>query len=428
MAWRGTPIFGFGLVLVVWLAACGVGAWLLSRRTGWAAALGAYGLTTLVVAAVVALAIPRMFPDGVPIRGYGVMVLAGATLGMMMSLHLADRANLSRDVIFSFAVEMFLCGVIGARLLYVIEYWDVAIRRPTLAATLVEALKFTEGGLVVYGGFFGVIASFLWFVYRKKIPAFALADILAPSLLAGVALGRIGCFLNGCCYGGETDRPWAVTFPRYNSPQSLSPPYADQAAAGRFYGLRIAEGEDSGGAGRVVALDRVEPGSPAEEAGLHVGDRVRAINGRDIGSLDDARATIYAAVFDAAPLELTLADGGVRTLAAIDPPPRSRPVHPVQLYSSIDAGLLAWLLWSYYPFRRREGEVTALMLTVHPVSRFLQEIVRVDESAIFGTGMTIAQNVSLALLAAAALLWVYLLRKPAGKLDFPLPASPAPAN
>jgi phosphatidylglycerol:prolipoprotein diacylglycerol transferase len=89
-------------------------------------------------------------------------------------------------------------------------------------------------------------------------------------------------------------------------------------------------------------------------------------------------------------------------------------VHPTQLYSAIDAGLLGWLLWSVYPFRRRDGEAIALMLTIHPVTRFLLEIIRTDEPAVFGTGMSISQNISVVLLACGIALWWYLSRQPRG--------------
>jgi phosphatidylglycerol:prolipoprotein diacylglycerol transferase len=95
-------------------------------------------------------------------------------------------------------------------------------------------------------------------------------------------------------------------------------------------------------------------------------------------------------------------------------PERSRPVHPTQIYSAIDAGLLGWLLWSYFPFRRRDGQCIALLLTIHPITRFLLEVIRTDEPAVFGTGLSISQNISIVLLGCAAALWWYVSRQPAG--------------
>jgi phosphatidylglycerol:prolipoprotein diacylglycerol transferase len=105
-------------------------------------------------------------------------------------------------------------------------------------------------------------------------------------------------------------------------------------------------------------------------------------------------------------------------LITIDRPlPRSLPVHPTQLYSTIDALILCFLLLAYDPFRRRDGELTALMMTVEPITRFLIEGIRTDEAAIWGTPFTISQNISLAFLAVAIGLWIYILRRPA-KLAF----------
>jgi len=90
--------------------------------------------------------------------------------------------------------------------------------------------------------------------------------------------------------------------------------------------------------------------------------------------------------------------------------PRSRPVHPTQLYSTLDGLILALFLWAWYPYRRRDGEVTAWMFTLYPITRFLMESIRTDElKNIFG--MTISQNISLLLLALGVGLWCYLLRE-----------------
>ena len=73
------------------------------------------------------------------------------------------------------------------------------------------------GGLVVYGAFFGGMLGLGLFWWRHRVPLLATADLIAPSMLLGLALGRVGCLLNGCCYGGPCDLPWKVTFP-WNSP------------------------------------------------------------------------------------------------------------------------------------------------------------------------------------------------------------------
>ncbi len=102
---------------------------------------------------------------------------------------------------------------------------------------------------------------------------------------------------------------------------------------------------------------------------------------------------------------------GILRLSLPAPPPCSHPVHPTQIYSSIGALLICLLLLAYDPFRRRDGELWALMLTVYAVTRFLEEVIRTDEPPILGTRMTVSQNVSLLLLLAAMGLWYYLLRQ-----------------
>ena len=157
-----------------------------------------------------------------------------------------------------------------------------------------------------------------------------------------------------------------------------------------------------------------EGGSPAAAGGLKVGDSINAINDVHITSLLDAKLQMLDLFKSQKALRLSLSDGRTIEIPAITMPALSRPVHPTQLYSAIDAGLLGWLLWALYPLRRRDGESIALLLTIHPITRFLLEIIRTDEPAVAGTGMTISQNVSLVLLVCGAALWRYLSRQRRG--------------
>ncbi len=415
LTYNGVPIFGVGVLLLAWLA---FGAWGLAstaKAAGWSTALRAHGPTILIVAAAIALFIPRFFSDGVPIRGYGVMVLIGSVAGILLAIYRAQQARLAPEVIMGLAVAMFIGGVVGARLFYVIEYWNERIHKADWLSTLKAVLSFTEGGLVIYGAFFGAMLAFTWYVRRHRLPGLAIADMIAASMVVGLAFGRIGCLLNGCCYGGESTAPWAVTFPRESGPKTVSPPYSDQASTGRFYGFRIAEASEKDPAPVIVRVDR---DSPADRAGLKVGDVVVRINDRSFKVVDGAYKLIYEALGNGQPLAIRTAAGDVKTIEAIEVPDRSRPVHPTQIYSSITAALLAWMLWSYYPLRRRDGEVTALMITLYPIARYLEEVIRVDEPSMFGTGLSISQNVSVLLLLAAGGMWIWLRRQPAGRLAF----------
>lgn len=389
----GVPLFGWGVLLGVLLAAAAVAAIVLLRRGATPRAIAGHAPAVLLCAAILVL-LPRMVPGGVPIRGYGLMLLVASVTGIAMAVHRARQHGLPADLIYSLVIWMFVVGIAGARLFFVIEYWETRFATLPPGRAMVEMLMFTEGGLVVYGSLIGGSLAFLVFCLRHKLPPLAMADMIAPSLVAGLAIGRIGCLLNGCCYGGACDAPWAVTFP------ISSPAYVDQLAQGRLRGIYLRE-EPLGGEPRVV-LDMGGAGDPATRP------EVVEVNGQRVASLAAAQRLFNNAYWAGEEVSVRLADG--RQVTAVS---RSNPVHPTQLYSAVNAALLAWLTWMFYPFRGRDGAVILLLLTLYPISRFVLEQIRVDEAAIFGTGLSISQNVSLGLLAAAAIGWALLLRRPA---------------
>lgn len=405
--WHGVPIFGVGVLLAVWLVGGGLAIVYSGKQTGWSAETWGY-LPGLLLGVAGIVFVARLFPEGLPIRGYGVMVLTGSVTAIWMVIHRARQAGLNPEVILSLAFGLFIGGIVGARLFYVIEYWDTRFQFEDWSSTLLEIVKFTEGGLVFYGSMIGGAVAFVVLTRRMQLPALALADLIAPSLVVGLAFGRLGCLLNGCCYGGETDRRWAVAFPRD------SIPYMDQVSLGRMFSLRVGPlGEDDP---RPV-VQWVDEDSPAIDAGLQPGMKVAKINGRPVNHLAEARHELILAFDSGLPLQLETDAGQDFELSAIRPL-RSWPVHPTQIYSAINAALLAWVLWSFYPYRRRDGEVIALLVLLYPISRFLLEKIRIDESAVFGTGLSISQNISIVLFVAAIAFWTYLWNQPRGKATF----------
>ena len=114
-------------------------------------------------------------------------------------------------------------------------------------------------------------------------------------------------------------------------------------------------------------------------------------------------------------------------------PPRSRPVYPTQLLSALNAALLCCLVLAIYPMRRRDGVILALGLTIYPVTRFLLEMIRTDESGLFAVDykVTISQAISVGFAALVVALWVYIFMRPrqtalaTWQADRSEPASPA---
>jgi phosphatidylglycerol---prolipoprotein diacylglyceryl transferase len=407
----GLPMFGVGLLLGVWaIFSVGLLAWLVWRQGLNADTMG-YMPILFIVAAIIVWMLPAISDEhGLPIRGFGIMMLIGIVSATALVLRRAKRRGIDPELIYSLILWMVVPGIVAARAFYVMEYWPTlylpVYQQAGLAAVLGAVLNITEGGLVVYGSFMAATAGLLFFAYKHKMPALALADLMAPSMVLGLAFGRLGCLMNGCCFGNVCELPWAITFPTY------SYAYFNQVQRGQMYGFTLSNNPDS----KPVLL-RVDPDSAAAKAGLKPGDVLEKVNGADASTSAD----VYASIIDnlqkpeQEPLRLKTSGGMDVTLPPIKVFQRSLPVHPTQIYSAIDAMLICLLLLAAEPFFRRDGYLFVLMMSVYTVTRFLIEILRTDEAAVSGTGMTISQNISLAFMVIAFALWLYIRCQPLGK-------------
>lgn len=148
---------------------------------------------------------------------YGICVAAGFWLGAWTAARRAPKAGIPADTVWDLLWVLILAGIVGARVLYVLTYWDRDFRNQPAS----EIFMVQHGGLVFHGGFVGAsLAGFLWCA-RRRISGWRMADILAPGLALGHALGRIGCLINGCCYGRRCELPWGIRYPgTYGLPDS----------------------------------------------------------------------------------------------------------------------------------------------------------------------------------------------------------------
>ena len=151
---------------------------------------------------------PILFKIGpLTVYSYGVLVLVAFFAAYVTAEKRAAKAGLSGEIVSDLLVVLFVTGILGARIFYVFQHWE------DFQGNFWRAFMIHEGGLVWYGGFLTAAGSGLLYAAFRKWPILKLADLAAPSLVLGQGIGRLGCFLNGCCYGKETKVFWGVRFP-----------------------------------------------------------------------------------------------------------------------------------------------------------------------------------------------------------------------
>ena len=147
------------------------------------------------------------------IHWYGIMVALGFLAGLWTASRRGLSAGIAAEKILDLGPWLIVGAIVGARTLYVISYWQEQFA----GGSFWDIFKVWNGGLVYYGGLIGATLAGVIYIRRKKLPLWTLADIVAPSIALGYVFGRIGCLLNGCCYGRACDLPWAIRFPPGNA-------------------------------------------------------------------------------------------------------------------------------------------------------------------------------------------------------------------
>lgn len=322
----GLPLVGVGYVVIA--AACfWMGYRLLAGRGR--SAERPWRTLLIWVAAVAAISIPavarRMPWDSIPLFGYGFMLLVGFLSALWLARRHALLAGFDPDLMYDLAFWLLLPGIAGGRLAYLLQYGEHVFTGPDGVPLvgrdlILAAVNLSQGGLVLIGAIFGGAAGFFAFCGIRKIPALQLADVIVPSIFVGIGFGRLGCLLNGCCFGDACSLPWGITFPQGSVPFQ-------------------------------VLAER--------------------------GFVDPAAAA-------------------------------TMPLHPTQIYSSLDGLILAAVTALYLRAPHRPGDVLALGCILCALTRFFIEFLRNDEMGQLGTRLTISQLYSLGILAAGLGLLVYL--------------------
>lgn len=351
------------------------------------------------------------------VPGYGVMLMIGFLLAILWAAHRAMRSGGNPDIILNCGFIALIGGVIGGRAMFVAHYWEQFAARGDALAIAWSIVDITRGGLEFYGGFvlasLGVVAYlFLW---KHSLRWYL--DIVAPSAALGLAIGRVGCFLNGCCYGGVCELPWAVRFPFGSNPQSsqwedkapgaalreellfslgdseLISPVSRQSLAASPQQIDAAQVEQRAArdAHNALLAKLADMSPDARAAAQRELDRATMRLARAVSKYADVRGNMER-------YNLSLAQ--LQSLAAQHP---SLPVHPTQLYSTVTAGLLAFLLSAIYWRRTRDGQVVCTMLILEPMTRWLIEVIRADNPVDTLAVFTISQGIAVGLMATGVL-------------------------
>jgi len=303
--------------------------------------------------------LPDFLPliGGAPIYGYGVMLVIGFFGAMELAKFLARHSRVDPEIFANAALIALVAGVAGSRLSHVLENLSDYTRSDLgFGQNLFNAINIRNGGLTYYGGLLLAGPAVLAYGWYKKMPLRLGMDIIAPCLMIGLGVGRIGCYLNGCCYGAETNVSWAVEFPYH------SDAYLEQARNGE---IRIPPDLLKDGQPRSIEEIKSDPMLTAE---------------RRAELLKEASAQ------------------------------HALPVHPAELYSTITALLIAAFLVAYFTMPHAPGRVFALMLIIEGISRFLLEEVRAEPvfapfgKHLFGT-MSYSMTLSIPLVLLGVILW-----------------------
>ena len=339
------------------------------------------------------------------IYGYGLMLVCGFLLAIYLARWRARRAGEDPEMASRCGLVALIAGVVGARIAYVIENSDrfVHAENPLLAVA-----NISSGGLIYYGGVLLGMVSVLAYVALRRRPLRRYVDIVAVSIMVGLAFGRAGCLLNGCCWGSRCEADWSLSsrFPTYSeslvkigggdnpySPNSGPSPISEAQISRAHQALRDRLGREpsAGQLAETMALS-ADHGDPTA--------LLKQVSVRSDGSAPQTVQWRFKSVADLSPDDWAAAAAS-----------RSLPVRPAQLLGLVNALVLAGVLGLFYRMRRREGEVFALMLILYPVTRFVLESIRADNNHDVLRGVWTHNQVTSVVMLPIGIGLMWLLRK-----------------
>ncbi|HWL93777.1 MAG TPA: prolipoprotein diacylglyceryl transferase [Phycisphaerae bacterium] len=379
--------------------------------------------------------LPGFFQSLGDVKSYGVMMMLAFLTGIWLSCRRAFRSQADPDIVLNIGFIGLIFGVAGARAMFVIHYWDT--RFANTDSPIAAIFDIRAGGLEFWGGPILVIPAviiYLRYIARASVRWYI--DITVPALASGLAITRIGCFLNGCCWGAvcvdqhdpagmKASVPWAVQFP-YGSPAmrqqyefgqlTLPKELIYTSSSGQSYPIArdFIDAALKEGSGARQKLDQaVEAAKKEVDLARQSGADAAMIQDLNKVHADASQKLVdYLKKTEAGLVQQQCITYGltIDQLVELASHYQSKPVHPTQLYAVINALLIAWLLSTIFYYRRRHGILLGLFLLIYSVSRVFEEAVRQDNPLDVG-GVTISQAVSIVTFIGGVfwLIWMYRL-------------------
>jgi len=301
---------------------------------------------------------------GLHINSYGLMMVVGFIAAVSVIRHLSREITPDPQLITNAALYSLIAGVVGARLFYVVHHFG------NMEGGILSFFAIWRGGLELYGAVLFAVPVIFFYLLYHKLPARHYLDILAIGLMLALALGRIGCFMRGCCFGKPTALPWAVCFP-----------YGSDAYYSQIY---------------------PNPQRNRPEPQLKLPDEF-------FGSYTDNGKNLYGLkpYEDLTEQQKDMVKNGEY---------RCLPVHPTQLYSSVNAAVLCLILYLFWRRSQhaekpkivnklfaRPGSTFALMFIVYGITRFFIEFLR-DDNPFEIDSLTVSQIISASSIIFGAIL------------------------
>lgn len=326
----------------------------------------------------------------ISIKSYGFMMVAGFLAALWMARRRCRRLREDPQHITNFAAYALLAGVIGARAMHVLHNWS------DYRHDLKGIFAIWSGGLEFLGGLGLAMLVMLIYFKIKKLPILRFLDILAPAAMLGLAFGRVGCLLNGCCFGAPCELPWAIRFPAVNTHTHMGPG-CEKVTGSRFsfpYDYQLHPDPDRRGDQPTL----IELPEDYYRPGYRNSDIHWIISLNDIP--DEEKHLYYREpkpVSQLTPQQLQDLRDGLYPM---------HPIHPSQIYSIGNALLLCVVLNLLFKLRKYDGFIAAWMLVLYGITRFGLEMIRVEPREWFG--LTISQNMGLAAVIVGVFLLIYL--------------------